>query len=584
MGFVSLSTQFLDELRARTTLSALIQGSVKLVRAGREWKGCCPFHNEKTASFYVNDDKGFYHCFGCSAHGDAIRWLTDHGGLEFMDAVRELAGAAGLEVPAASPEYARREAAIEDARQVLEVAAEWYGARLAAEPRAQAILADRGVEPATVERFGLGLAPAHASVTGCGAAFDALKAAGLLVETQNGWLDRFRQRIMIPIHDHRGRVIGFGGRAISAKAEAKYLNSAEGPHFDKGRTLFNLHRAAPAARSARRLVIVEGYFDVIALDQVGIAEAVAPMGTALTPEQLERAWRVDPCPVLLLDGDSAGRRAAMKACERALPKAGPGASMRIATLPDGQDPDDLARAGGREAIDWVIGEAVPMATFVFDALVIAAGDTPEARAALWKQLDELARSIVDDETRAQYLATWRARYDREVSAVAEIDDERPSLHALIEADEGNYAWPEETTESERRLVMIVRHLLKLRADRREVNESIKDGLAVAKAAGFDKKAINALILDLEADASVREEHEAVWALYRRVMGVKGPMSEAMMPSPIDARAVKVTTAIERRLSKVMIMIEARDGPALLEDRSGGRMASALPSAGGRDDG
>lgn len=371
---MSLSPQFLDELKARTTLSGLIQGTVKLTRAGREWKGCCPFHQEKSPSFTVNDDKGFYHCFGCSAHGDAIRWMTEQRGLPFMDAVRELADACGLEVPAPSPEYARREAAIKDARGVIERATDWYASRLAGEPRAQAMLADRGVGAAAIARFGLGLAPAHASVTACGADLAALKAAGLLVETRDGWIDRFRQRIMIPIHDHRGRVIGFGGRAISPKADAKYINSAEGPHFDKGRTLFNLHRAAPAARSGqsgmgRRLIIVEGYFDVIALDQVGIAEAVAPMGTALTPEQLERAWRVCECPVLLLDGDAAGQRAALKACERALPKAGPGSSLRIATLPEGRDPDDLARAGGRDAVEAMIAGAVPMATFVFDAVV-----------------------------------------------------------------------------------------------------------------------------------------------------------------------------------------------------------------------
>jgi DNA primase catalytic core len=366
---VSLSPQFLDELRARTTLSALVQGAVKLTRAGREWKGCCPFHNEKTPSFTVNDDKGFYHCFGCQAHGDAIRWLTERQGLGFMDAVRELAGAAGLEVPAASPEYARREQAIEDARTVLERAADWYAERLRNEPRALAQLEERGIGPETVERFGLGLAPSHTSVVGCGVGFDALKAVGLLIDTENGRLDRFRQRFMIPIHDHRGRIIGFGGRAISKKADAKYINSADGPHFDKGRTLFNLHRAAPAAREAKRLIVVEGYFDVTSFDLVGVPEVVAPMGTALTVEQLERAWRVHPCPIILMDPDSAGHRAALRACERALPKAGPDRSLSIATLPGGEDPDEFARKQGRDALEEVIAGAVPMSTFVFDAVM-----------------------------------------------------------------------------------------------------------------------------------------------------------------------------------------------------------------------
>jgi DNA primase len=368
---VSLSPQFLDELRARTSLSALVGATVKLTKAGREHKGCCPFHQEKTASFYVNDDKGFYHCFGCSAHGDAMRWLTEQNGLGFMDAVRELAERAGMQVPAPTPEAARREAAIEDNRGVIERAADWYAARLLAEPRALALLADRGVGAEAIARFGLGLAPGHASVSGCGASPAELGAAGLLIDTDNGWRDRFRQRIMIPIHDQRGRAIGFGGRAVG-NVEPKYLNSADGPQFDKGRTLYNLHRASPAARQARRLVVVEGYFDVIALDGIGIAEAVAPMGTALTPEQLERAWRIDPCPVLLLDGDGPGRRAAVKACERAMAMIGPGRSLAVALLPDGRDPDDLARAEGRDGVERVLAEAMPLSTFLFDAVVVEA--------------------------------------------------------------------------------------------------------------------------------------------------------------------------------------------------------------------
>jgi DNA primase len=378
---LSLSTQFLDELRARTSLSALVGASVKLTKAGREHKGCCPFHNEKTASFYVNDDKGFYHCFGCSAHGDAIRWLTEQRGLGFIDAVGELAARAGMEVPAATPEYREREEKIAAAGNVIEAAAGWYATRLAGDAAALAMLAGRGVDAAAIARFGLGLAPATGGVAQCGASVQALTAAGLMVETANGWRERFRQRVMIPIHDHRGRVIGFGGRStndarVAAGEEPKYLNSAEGPHFDKGRTLYNLHRAAPAARAAKRLVIVEGYFDAIALDAVGVAEVVAPMGTALTEAQLIRAWRVDPCPILLLDGDGAGRRAAFKACERAmpgigamLPGSGQGCSLSIAILPDGRDPDDLARAEGREGVERVLSAAVPLSEFVFDAVV-----------------------------------------------------------------------------------------------------------------------------------------------------------------------------------------------------------------------
>lgn len=194
--------------------------------------------------------------------------------------------------------------------------------------------------------------------------------------------------------------------------------------------------------------------------------------------------------------------------------------------------------------------------------------TPEARAALWQRLEDLARGIEHDETRAQYLAVWRARFDREVSAAADVAAPLPPLHAVIEAEEGGYAWPEEVSESERRLIMIVRGVMELRAQRAEISQMIRDRIAVAKAIGFDGKAINAVIRDLEADSAVREGHEALWALYRRVFGVKGPMNEAVLPSAIDARAAKVTNAVQRRLSKAMVLIEAREGPAALTDQRG----------------
>ena len=367
-----LSSQFLEELRDRTSLSGLIGASVVLKKHGNEHRACCPFHNEKTPSFYVNDDKGFYHCFGCGAHGDAIRWMTDRKGLGFIDAVKALAASAGLVVPAPSPDAARRETVVTDAAGVLDRAAGWYATRLRAEPRAYAQLEVRGVTEASIDRFGLGFAPGTPSVAMCGVPPASLAAAGLMLAERDGFRDRFARRIMIPIHDQRGRTIGFGGRAVSDRQDAKYINSAEGEHFDKGRTLYNLHRAAPAAREARRLIVVEGYLDVIALDQVGIGEVVAPMGTAITEAQLVRAWRVHHCPTLLLDGDSAGVKAALRACERAMPAIGPGASLSIARLPAGVDPDDLARNGGRDAIEAVLADAMPLADFVFEQMLEAA--------------------------------------------------------------------------------------------------------------------------------------------------------------------------------------------------------------------
>ena len=457
---MSLSTAFLDEIRNRTTLSALIGASVKLDKKGKEHKGCCPFHSEKTPSFTVNDDKGFYHCFGCGAHGDAIRWLTDQRGMDFIDAVKDLAAAAGLEMPARSAEDVQRSAAIENVHDILERAASWYAGELRATPAAQKILANRGVSVASIEKFGLGIAPSQRSVASCGVPAAMLADAGLLVDTPDGFRDRFRARIIIPVHDQRGRAVGFGARATTDRQEAKYLNSPAADHFDKGRLLFNLHRAAPAARAARRLVMVEGYFDVIALDAIGIEEAVAPMGTALTPEQLMRAWRLVHEPILLMDGDAAGRKAALRACEMALPGVGPGGSLAIAMLPEGMDPDDLARRaaeedGGRAGVEAVLANAQPLVDYYWDAVLATPwAVTPEGKATLWKRLAAAAASIGDAETRAQYLSDWRARFDAKFPppppglveedmlpigrVEASLSDQGPGVQALLKRVAG--AW------------------------------------------------------------------------------------------------------------------------------------------------
>jgi DNA primase len=575
---VALSPQFLDELRDRTTLSALISGAVKLEKAGREFKGCCPFHQEKTPSFTVNDEKGFYHCFGCGAHGDAIRWLTDARGLPFIDAVKELAAAAGMEVPAPSPEAQARAARVEGVRPALEAAQALFSRELEAAGAAREYLAARGIDDATIARFGLGWAPARRGyVRQLGVDFQTALDAGIIWQGDDRWGEVFRARITFPVHDARGRLIGFSGRALQpSESVPKYKNSPDSQIFDKGATLFNLHRAGPAARTAKRLIVVEGQMDVIALDRVGIAEVVAPMGTALTVGaadalggQLERLWRLADRPILAFDGDAAGRRAAVRACAAALPHVGPGRTLAVALFPPGKDPDDVARAfepaiagtpqeQGSRAVEAVLCEAVPIARLLFDAVAAErAEEDPESAAGVWGKLDALARTIRDEETRAQYLAAWRARFEREVSLSAPSASPLPALHAQIEAAEGDYAWPEHQDESERRLIAIVQRGLELRRQRREIGESLKDLLAVAKAIGFSPKAINAAFRDLEAVTHEREDHEALWALYRRVLGVRGPMTEAMMPLPADARAPKVINAMQRRLSKAMVMIEAR---------------------------
>ncbi|WP_116090172.1 DNA primase [Sphingomonas crusticola] len=414
---MSLSPQFLDELRHRTMLSALIGRSVKLQKAGREYRACCPFHDEKTPSFYVNDDKGFYHCFGCSAHGDAIRFLTEAKGMPFMEAVKELAQAAGMDVPAADPRSAERAERATGLVAASEAAQSWFAEQLQgiAGAEARAYLAKRGVPDDLVKAFGLGFAPdSRGKLKAALASFgnDTLIEAGLLILVdEKEPYDRFRGRLIFPVRDARGRTIAFGGRILDA-GEPKYLNSPDTPLFDKGRTLYNLDRAAPASRKAERVIVVEGYMDVIALARAGIDEAVAPLGTALTEAQIERLWRLVPVPVLCFDGDKAGQKAAIRAALRALPMVGPDRSLRFVTLPDGQDPDDLVKAGGKAAFENALQSAIPLVDLIWRHEAGATAlDTPETRAGLRRRLAEHAASITDQGTSEQYKLEFRRRFD-----------------------------------------------------------------------------------------------------------------------------------------------------------------------------
>jgi len=409
---MSLSPQFLDELRSRTLLSALIGRTTKLQKAGREFRACCPFHNEKTPSFYVNDDKGFYHCFGCSAHGDAIRWMTDQRGLPFMDAVKELAQTAGMEMPAMDRQSADKAERAKGLHEVCADAATWFSAQLQGigGAEARAVLEKRGIKSDTIKEFGLGYAPDSR-----GKLKDALKdygepllvEAGLLISVEDKTTyDRFRGRLMIPIRDPRGRTIAFGGRVIG-NGEPKYLNSPETPVFDKGRTLYNLDRAAPASRKTGRVLVVEGYMDVIALHQVGIEEAVAPLGTALTEAQLERLWRLSATPILCFDGDPPGQAAAIRAIGRALPTLSHDRRLSFLTLPPGQDPDDLIRSGGRAAMEALLESPEPLVERLWrHELNAELLNTPEARAGLGSRLRAHAREIRDEDLRNEYLGTF----------------------------------------------------------------------------------------------------------------------------------------------------------------------------------
>ncbi len=416
---MALSSQWLDELRARITLSSVIGRTTRLTKAGHEFKACCPFHNEKSPSFTVNDQKGFYHCFGCGAHGDVIRWMTDQRGLSFMDAVKELASEAGMEVPAPDPRAAQQAEQRSGLHEVMAAAQAWFVSSLAGAEgeKARSYLATRGFNARTVERFGFGYAPeGRQSLKAALSQFpeEMLVEAGLriLVDEREPY-DRFRGRLMLPIEDARGRVIAFGGRILDAqKTDApKYLNSPDTPLFDKGRTLYNLHRAGPASRQTGRLVVVEGYMDVIALAAAGIEDAVAPLGTALTERQIEMLWRLVEVPVLCFDGDAAGQRAAMRAITRALPLLRPSHSLKIVRLPTGLDPDDLIKRDGPKAMEAVLAGADSLLEtlwqFERDAVPLT---SPEDKAGLKARLMAHVETIQHSDIQALYRRELLERY------------------------------------------------------------------------------------------------------------------------------------------------------------------------------
>lgn len=414
---MALTPQWLDELRSRITLSALIGRTVKVTKAGREYKACCPFHNEKTPSFTINDEKGFYHCFGCSAHGDAIRWMTDQRGLSFMDAIKELASEAGMDVPAPDPQAAQRAEKANNLYDVMAAAQDWFVAQLQGVDGAgaRAYLEKRGLSAKTVKDFGFGFAPDSRT-----ALKSALKQFGDPMLVEAGLLiavdgkepyDRFRGRLMIPIRDPRGRVIAFGGR-ILGDGEPKYLNSPDTPLFDKGRTLYNLDKCSPASRQTGRVIVVEGYMDVIAIAQTGFPDAVAPLGTALTEQQIQMLWRMTEKPLLCFDGDAAGQKAAMRAALRVLPLLKPGHSLQFVTLPEGQDPDDLVKKSGPKALAALLEASEPLVERLWRSEVAAGPlDTPEDRAGLKQRLGAHMANITDAEIRRHYADAFRERFD-----------------------------------------------------------------------------------------------------------------------------------------------------------------------------
>lgn len=415
--------EFLDRLRQQVTLSQVVGRRVALKRHGREFQGLCPFHKEKTPSFTVSDDKGFYHCFGCGAHGDAIRFLTDHEGVPYPEAVERLAGEFGLPLPQMTREQvevARRYNSLQD---VMELACQWFEAQLKAPTGkvAQDYFKSRGLTGKTAKHFRLGFSPAGRDLLKQyllkqGVTDSQMVEVGLAIKPDSGAsYDRFRARVMFPITDRRGKVIAFGGRILPSMAEdvpqgaPKYLNSPETPLFRKGEVLYAYEHARSAAHKAGTVLVTEGYMDVIALHQLGFANAVAPLGTAVTEHHLRLLWQLADEPILCLDGDAAGQRAMHRAAELSLPLLKPGKSLKFLVLPKGEDPDTLVRKEGTEAFAARLDMAIPLSDALWEhySADLKATSTPEKRAALEHALNGLSDKIADPVVKSHFKAHFR---------------------------------------------------------------------------------------------------------------------------------------------------------------------------------
>ncbi len=419
---MAFTPQFLDELKTRVGLADIVSKRVKLTKKGHEHTGLCPFHNEKTPSFTLNEEKGFYHCFGCQANGSVIDFVMETEGLGFREAVENLAAVAGLEVPQDSPEARDRERKRQTLVEVMEAAAVYFE-RMLRMPDGRAAMdyvRSRGLDGATAETFRLGFAPASRSglksaLLREGITDEQMVSGGLLIRPDEDrgrgmeTYDRFRGRLMFPIQDRRGRIIAFGGR-ILGDGEPKYLNSPETPLFHKGHELYALNHAMRAARKAGTIIVTEGYMDVIALYQAGFEHSVAPLGTALTEDQLRLMWKSVPEPVLCFDGDRAGLNAAVKASLKALPHLRPGYGLRIATLPEKEDPDSLIKTGGKAAMQQILDQAVPLSEFIWHSETGGRmPTTPEDKAALQARLKEHTRDIQDQDVRKHFAKAFNDR-------------------------------------------------------------------------------------------------------------------------------------------------------------------------------
>jgi DNA primase len=450
------SDSFLDEIRQRLPIHEVVGEHViwdkRKSQPGRgDYWACCPFHGEKTPSFHADDRKGIYHCFGCQKTGDHFRFLTESAGMSFPEAVEKLAGMAGVPMPARDEREEARDEARRSLYDVMEVAAKYFEAALAHNigARARGYLFERGVSAQAQTRFRIGFAPdsrnglkEHLASNGVSA--QEMVDTGLVASRDDDPLtyDRFRNRVMFPIGDFRGRIIAFGGRALTPDVPAKYLNSPETELFKKRQVLYNGMDARKAAREGKPVVVVEGYLDVIAAVMAGFEGTVAPLGTALTEEHVQMMWRMTDTPILCFDGDSAGLRAAERGANLILPLLQPGKTVRIATLPEGLDPDDLIKAQGRDAFADVLERARSLSDVVWS---LETGgivpETPEARAALEARLKEKANSIGDQSVRRHYMQAFDENlreFFRPAQSTSRYDDRRDGPRRTGGYGQGQY--------------------------------------------------------------------------------------------------------------------------------------------------
>ena len=404
---MALPQHFMDELRRRTSLSQIVGRHVKLTRKGNRFLGLCPFHNEKSPSFNVRDDEGFYHCFGCGVSGDAISFLREKEGLGFMDAVRQLADQAGLDVPEQAPQDPREVERRNKTMVVLDEAArQFQSALMSGDNAARDYLKTRGLTKEAVETFRLGFAPKSGLIDALerlGHDKEAMIEGGLvrISDRDQSLYEMFRYRLMFPITDNRGQVIAFGARALEDEQQPKYLNSAETKTFQKKHVLYGMALARVGVKQGKPLVVAEGYMDVIAIHQSGKAAAVAPLGTALTEEQIKLLWRMDDRPILCFDGDKAGKAAALKALIRSIPLLEPGKTLRLTLMPEGVDPDDLIKSEGADAFARLLDQSQSWVDGLWQGVSAQFQlDDASDRAAFWREIRSHVREISNGQMRA----------------------------------------------------------------------------------------------------------------------------------------------------------------------------------------